>query len=75
MLPFPKAKTYQATKLIKMLILCLMVCPSFLLFIYHNRMSSVKVMEFMLKSCDNQHSEISLCSKIAITLHSLIFLE
>jgi hypothetical protein len=29
----------------------------------------------MLKSRDNQHSEISLCSKITITLHSLIFLE
>jgi len=29
----------------------------------------------MLKSRDNQYSEISLYSKIAITLHSLIFLE
>jgi hypothetical protein len=29
----------------------------------------------MLKSHDNQHFEISLCSKIAITLHSSIFLE
>jgi hypothetical protein len=73
-LPFPKSQNmHQAIKPIKMLKMWLMVCPSFLLFIYHNRMSSVNVMEFVLQSRNNQNSDISICSKIAATLNSLIF--